>query len=265
MCKFDLSQALDSSFGSDDRVFKPYSFDKKSVQSVRDETIKLEEGLELVVSHNPRTMRGVATLLLAANRMKNSQTLNGQELSNSEICRAIMDSVVEETIVKEVKISPMGERRFVFERINSLECTLTDNSQKDIICTSEDLKLQAVTLKGGNCSRKVNFKLVQYISPNDGQTVVLSIRNHNLYISCSMTGNKAELNLEKCSEEDLRADPDMKRFLFFNREGPEICLHTFESVKYRGWFISTAYEKENEPLEMCQVDSAYRLTKFKIN
>uniref|UniRef100_A0A4W6EUV7 Interleukin-1 n=1 Tax=Lates calcarifer TaxID=8187 RepID=A0A4W6EUV7_LATCA len=222
------------------------------------ETIKLEEGLELVVSHNPRTMQGVATLLLAVNRMKNSQTLNGQELSNSEICRAIMDSVG-------VKISATGERRFVFERINSLECTLTDNSQKDIICTSEDLKLQAVTLKGGNCSHKVNFKLVQYISPNDGQTVVLSIRNHNFYISCSMTGDKAELNLEKCSEEDLRSDPDMKRFLFFNREGPEICLHTFESVKYRGWFISTAYEKENEPLEMCRVDSAYRLTKFKIN
>uniref|UniRef100_A0A4W6EUX1 Interleukin-1 n=1 Tax=Lates calcarifer TaxID=8187 RepID=A0A4W6EUX1_LATCA len=155
-----------------------------------------------------------------------------------------------ETIVKGVKISATGERRFVFERINSLECTLTDNSQKDIICTSEDLKLQAVTLKGGN----LNFKLVQYISPNDGQTVVLSIRNHNFYISCSMTGDKAELNLE----EDLRSDPDMKRFLFFNREGPEICLHTFESVKYRGWFISTAYEKENEPLEMCRVDSAYR-------
>lgn len=59
-----------------------------------------------------------------------------------------------ETIVKGVKISATGERRFVFERINSLECTLTDNSQKDIICTSEDLKLQAVTLKGGNCSHK---------------------------------------------------------------------------------------------------------------
>uniref|UniRef100_A0A4W6ESS2 Interleukin-1 n=1 Tax=Lates calcarifer TaxID=8187 RepID=A0A4W6ESS2_LATCA len=143
-----------------------------------------------------------------------------------------------------------------------LECTLTDNSQKDIICTSEDLKLQAVTLKGGNC---MNFKLVQYISPNDGQTVVLSIRNHNFYISCSMTGDKAELNLEVKITHDLRSDPDMKRFLFFNREGPEICLHTFESVKYRGWFISTAYEKENEPLEMCRVDSAYRLTKFKIN
>uniref|UniRef100_A0A4W6ERT7 Interleukin-1 n=1 Tax=Lates calcarifer TaxID=8187 RepID=A0A4W6ERT7_LATCA len=207
------------------------------------------------VSHNPRTMQGVATLLLAVNRMKNSQTLN-------ELTSNISFFLSTETIVKGVKISATGERRFVFERINSLECTLTDNSQKDIICTSEDLKLQAVTLKGGNCSHK-GKRITTYISPNDGQTVVLSIRNHNFYISCSMTGDKHILLIKLLLFYIVVFN--MKRFLFFNREGPEICLHTFESVKYRGWFISTAYEKENEPLEMCRVDSAYRLTKFKIN
>lgn len=59
-----------------------------NVQDVQDETITLTEGLDLVVSHNRKTMKGVANLVLAVNRMK----MQKQELSDDELCGVIMDS-----------------------------------------------------------------------------------------------------------------------------------------------------------------------------
>lgn len=61
------------------------------MQDAHKEIFRLEEGLDLVVSHNQKTMKGVANLVLAVNRLKNLQ----ENLSDDELCGIIMDSVVD--------------------------------------------------------------------------------------------------------------------------------------------------------------------------
>nr|BAM66991.1 interleukin 1 beta like 1 [Paralichthys olivaceus] len=260
MSDFDLSQALESPLESEEKGFKSFCFDKTDVP---DEVINLDTELDLRISRNPGSMKGAATLLLLANRMKNVLSQKGQ--SDSERCRMLMDSVIETTIVKTFENNSIGERRLDFRRLSSWECSLTDQNNKGIICKSKDLKLLALTLTAADYIHKVKFKMGTYGSPGIGQTVVLSIINHNLYISCTMNGDIAELKLEECSAEQLKvicSDGTNDRFLFFLRE-TGVNVKTFESVKCRGWFISTSYEKEEKPVEMCKVDSVSRVFSFK--
>ncbi|XP_044029665.1 interleukin-1 beta isoform X2 [Siniperca chuatsi] len=266
MCDFDLSQALKSSPESDETRFESCC----RVQDGQDRIFTLDEGLDLMVSHNPMTMQCLATLLVAINRMKKPLTRCGRQLSGDELCSTIMDSLVDEIIVEKTENSSMNLKK-IYNRADSVKLfTLCDLNNKDVVCDAVKLKLKAITLQGGNGEYKVNFKLSKYItadvSAEDGQAVVLSITNNNFHISCSMEGNKAELNLEECSEEGLNwinDDGDMDRFLFFKRSKGKSCF-TFESVKCRGWYIST-YEGENQPVEMCCMDTCRRYTNFKMN
>ncbi|XP_023148907.2 interleukin-1 beta-like [Amphiprion ocellaris] len=268
MCDFDLSQALPCSIESDEEIIEPCCFDTKELQ---DEIIRLDEGLELEVFRKKRTLQGVANLVLAVNRMKKPPSSCGHELSEDELCSLIMDSVMEETVVKtDRNSSTRGETRVTFERVNSgTQFSLCDSVQKDIVQQSGDLKLQAITLKGGQYEHKVNFKMARYVtrcvSAADSQMVLLSITN-NMHVSCTMKDDKPELTLEKCCNDELKKisnDQNMDRFLFFKRASA-LTLYTFESVKYRGWFISTSSDDERQPVEMCKVDAACRLTSFKI-
>ena len=60
-----------------------------------------------------------------------------------------------EVVVRRVQHFSKGERRIIFQRVNSVkECTLCDVEKKDVIWTLEEVKLQAVTLKGGHSDRK---------------------------------------------------------------------------------------------------------------
>ncbi|KAM9337990.1 interleukin-1 beta [Symphorus nematophorus] len=182
-----------------------------------------------------------------------------------------MDNLVEETIVKTTVDYSTDEKKGKFIRLNSREVgTLCDDENKDVIQDSGELKLQAVTLKGGHCGRKVRFKLSRYVnscvSPGDGETVRLSITNTNLHISCSMKDGRPALNLEECSREKLQEiSGDENRFLFFKRFNGTISIVTLESVKCPGWFISTCHEVENQPVEMCEPDTIRRIMRFKLN
>ncbi|XP_024659141.2 interleukin-1 beta isoform X1 [Maylandia zebra] len=256
MCDFDLSQALDC---SPEEGIESACFDMKEVES---EIFRLNEGLELMVSHNRRTMQSVALLVLGVNRMKKPLTQSDSKLSDDDVMN-IIDSVVKETVWTPTQ----GIKRRDFLRANSEKAlTLCDNSQKDLVLSGE-LQLQAITLQGGYCHRKVNFKMSQYIPfsvpPGDspGLIVVLSI-NNNLYMSCRMEDNKVVLFLEQYHD-DILTDRDMDRFLFY-RKTTGISLTTFESVKFRGWYISTS-QQENQPVELCKVDAANRLTSFRVN
>lgn len=267
MCDFDLSQALPGPSESDEEIIEPCCFDTKELQ---DEIIRLDEGLELEVSRPRRSLQGVANLVLAVNRMTNPPSSCGRELSDDQLCCLIMDSVMEETIVKTDRNSSTGERRVTFERVNSgSQFSLSDSVQKDIVQQSGDLKLQAITLRGGHYEQKVNFKMARYVTPcafaADTQTILLSITN-DMHVSCTMKDGKPELSLEKCCKDELKKinnDQNMDRFLFFKRASA-LTLYTFESVKYRGWFISTSSNNEQQPVEMCQVDAACRLMSFNI-
>lgn len=71
---------------------------------------------------------------------------------------------------------------------------------------------------------------------------------------------------QKCESSDLNViseETNMDRFLFYLEE-TGIDVNRFESVKFPGWFISTSYEREDQPLELCQVDTAQRVTAFKM-
>ncbi|XP_042250743.1 interleukin-1 beta [Thunnus maccoyii] len=257
MAEFDLRQALDCSSESDETEIKSLCFEMTDGE---DKTFSLDEGLNLVVSHNPKTMQCVATLVLAVNRMKKSLS-RCCELSDKQLCSEIMASLVEETIVKmEGNFTTEVKKRKYKRLYSEKQLTLCDSSQKDLCQVDGQLKLQAITLKGGHHDHKVNFKLAQYIKPSPesdiGQTVVLSIMKEKdpLHISSSLKDGKAVLNLERCSESNMQEigeDSDMDRFLFYKRT-TGINSTTFESVKCRGWYISTSYEDEYQPVEMCR-------------
>uniref|UniRef100_A0A3B4Y7M3 Interleukin-1 beta n=1 Tax=Seriola lalandi dorsalis TaxID=1841481 RepID=A0A3B4Y7M3_SERLL len=202
------------------------------------------------------TMKSVATLVMAVNRMKKSPT------QSSHLAPFLLTNVSflvsTETVVKTVADATTGQRSIKFVRARSEECTLSDTQKKDIICTPGDLKLQAVTLKGGYADRKVNFKLVKYISIGAGQTFVLSIKNDH---SHKINTRHFSLSWQECSEDDIRNDMD--RFLFEKKLSGK-SQTSFESVKHRGWFISTS-ESENQPVELCQIDSAQRVTSFNVS
>ncbi|XP_042365543.1 interleukin-1 beta [Plectropomus leopardus] len=266
MCDFDLSQALDDSTDCDATGCESPCFNMKEI---KDGIFKLDMGLDLVVSHNPKTLQSVALVLLAASRMKKSLSCPHRELRDDELCSAIMSSLVIETIIEKTESSTSSAEKRVYQRVNSgKQYTLCDVFQKHVVQTSGQLQLQAVTLRGGNCERKVNFKLARYSSPtvsaDEGQTVLLSLSD-KLHICCSMKDDRAVLLLEERNKEGLksiREDEDMARFLFYRR-AKGVSESTFESVRYRGWFISTG-DAENQPVEMCQVD-AYRYMTFRMN
>lgn len=255
----------------DQKGCEPSCFD---MTDVKDQVFRLDQGLDLVVSHNPRTMKSVATLLMAVTRMKSSLPFSSSrgKLSDDDLCSIIMDSLVDERIVMVTDNCSTGRNASHFHRTSGVKhCTLSDKSHKEVVIGPGECRLQAITLRGGHAERKVVFKLSKYVGPvlsvGDGQTVVLTITNTNMHISCSMKDNKAVMNLEECSEKDLQMISDagkMNRFLFYKRT-TGVSLSTFESVQCRGWFISTSHEAENQPVEMCQVDEAGRVTSFRLD
>ncbi|KAK2818563.1 hypothetical protein Q5P01_024124 [Channa striata] len=269
MADFDLCQALD---GPDESALVTCETGNSGncldMTDVQEEIFRLEEGLDLVVSRSPKTMLGVANFLLAVSRFKKPLNPRSFELSDEELCSTIMENLVEETIVAPIETFAGKAKRFFQRMSTTKECHLSDTSQKALICSSQGLQLQAITLKGGQCEHKVSFKLSAYIpsynKDDDDRIVALSIKKHNLHMSCSMNGDTAVLNLEKCSEDHLRHishDGNLARFLFHKRQR-ELSLTMFESVQCPGWFISTSSEKENQPVEMCKRGTDYRIMRF---
>uniref|UniRef100_A0A3B4Y7L4 Interleukin-1 beta n=1 Tax=Seriola lalandi dorsalis TaxID=1841481 RepID=A0A3B4Y7L4_SERLL len=193
--------------------------------------INLDTGLNLEISCNPKTMKSVATLVMAVNRMKKSPTRSSWELRGDELCSVIMDSLVDETVVKTVADATTGQRSIKFVRARSEECTLSDTQKKDIICTPGDLKL---------------FSYFFHLFAS------IHVRINTRHFS---------LSWQECSEDDIRNDMD--RFLFEKKLSGK-SQTSFESVKHRGWFISTS-ESENQPVELCQIDSAQRVTSFNVS
>ena len=68
--------------------------------------------------------------------------------------------------------------------------------------------------------------------------------------------------MSKLEEKVLTADGDLDHFLFYMKT-TGIDQTTFESVKYRGWFISTSQD-EDQPVEMCEKETVTREIYFKV-
>uniref|UniRef100_A0A3B3VPP5 Interleukin-1 beta n=1 Tax=Poecilia latipinna TaxID=48699 RepID=A0A3B3VPP5_9TELE len=225
--------------------------------------VKLSEDLNLMVTCNTITMKSVANLVLAMNKLSKSLSLCSRDLSDEELCGAIMDCVVEGWS------NSSGTRKSVFQRCRSVhKFTVSDEYQKDFILKTGEMKLQAITLQGGNGDRKVNFEMCHYRPPSSSSigslTVLLSV-SENLHISCSMENGKVSLKLERYSHESLteiNQEDGLDRFLFIKNIPPGGSLVSFESVKFRGWFISTSSSSVDHTVEMCQAATASRVTYF---
>ncbi|KAM4719598.1 interleukin-1 beta [Anableps anableps] len=237
MSDFDLAQALDSS-------------------PEKSEIFVLSENLELMVTLNRKTMKGVANLVLAVNKLRKPLSLCGGDLSDDKLCSTIMDCVVGETVFQKGWHSSSGQRKPIFQRSRIMsEFMLCDTFKKNLILNSGELKLQAITLTGGYCDSRVSFEMRSYRPPCNssiGSLIVLLSVAKDLHMSCSMKEGKVMLNLEKYREESLTEidqDEGMDRFLFIKRISG-VCLATFESVKYRGWFISTSSDECDQSVDM---------------
>uniref|UniRef100_A0A8C9SLG3 Interleukin-1 beta n=1 Tax=Scleropages formosus TaxID=113540 RepID=A0A8C9SLG3_SCLFO len=195
----------------------------------------LYEGVKLEVSLQAHNMRQVAHLIIAMQRMKNTQRLQGTEFSDQELLNIMMENVIE--------VQDQVDSGAVVYTSTSQEvkCNVADQYQKSLVLNEEALELQAMTLQGGSFQRRVQLNLSMYVTPSyssgKGQPVTLGIVDTNLYLSCSSENGMPILQLEVKVNLMLQlqrksAEDDLSRFL------------------YQGWFISTALQ-EREPVEMC--------------
>uniref|UniRef100_A0A8C6S1L2 Interleukin-1 n=1 Tax=Neogobius melanostomus TaxID=47308 RepID=A0A8C6S1L2_9GOBI len=255
MADFDLSQALDTT-----PVEKPL----RSCLTADAEDESCPYDMQLIISCNHKSMRRMANLVVVILKFQKALSKFG-ELSDKQRCNAIFESVIEE---RSTEILESKVKKIKYQRVDSVnQCTLCDGAQKVLIHPPGEVKLHAVTLKGGNCEQKVRFQLCRYISTEaKGQPVLLTILNSSLHLTCSMQGSQAVLNLEDYMLSELQkisSENNMDRFLFY-KIITGVDMRKFESVSCPGWYISTCLVDEGQPVEMCKVDrAATRLTEFK--
>ncbi|XP_055009654.1 interleukin-1 beta isoform X2 [Boleophthalmus pectinirostris] len=177
---FDLSQALD--IDSVEQLPNSYSCSEDDR-----EDMNFPFDMDLVITYNRKSFQRVANLVVVINKMKKPLTGLGQELSDQQLCNAVLENLIEDTTVEMLE---SRRKKGKFQRANSgHSCTLCDEAQKDVIHNSEMLRLHAITLKGGNHEKKVIFQMTRYTECSSAkQSVILSIKNSNLYLTCSMQG-----------------------------------------------------------------------------
>ncbi|KTG34669.1 hypothetical protein cypCar_00029572, partial [Cyprinus carpio] len=112
---------------------------------------------------------------------------------------------------------------------------------------------------------EVQFSMSTFVSSatqKEAQPVCLGISNSNLYLACTqLDGSSPVLILKEASGSvnTIKAGDPNDSLLFFRKE-TGTRYNTFESVKYPGWFISTAFD-DWEKVEMNQMPTT-RTTNF---
>nr|XP_023682201.1 interleukin-1 beta-like [Paramormyrops kingsleyae]XP_023682202.1 interleukin-1 beta-like [Paramormyrops kingsleyae] len=268
MCNagFDLSQALECSDGCGVKSEMSPQHPFKREGSLCD----LHSGIKLEVTLHPHNMRQVANLIITMHRIKNNQRLKGTEFSDQELLNIMLESVVEECVVRDVADQTQSSDTVFTSTSRMEECNVCDQYQKSLVLHEEALELQAMWLQGGTFSHRVRLNLSTYVSPSlpggSAQPVALGIAGTNLYLSCSVKQETPILQLEEVNSSSklkiISAQADMARFLFFKR-GSALTMTSFESAKYNGWFISTAME-DGERVDMCTTQDSSRLTSFMV-
>ncbi|XP_054895171.1 interleukin-1 beta-like [Poeciliopsis prolifica] len=226
---------------------------------------KMPKGVDLEISHQAPSMRCVANLIIAMERLKGgvAESVLSPNFSDESLLSIMLESVVEERLIFERTSAGPGQ----FSRREEHPCSVTDGQKRSLVMVRNNMELLAVMLQGGSDSRKVFLNMASYIhlSPDTGlgQPVVLGIRDTNLYLCCDKVGDKPTLHLEevedKTSLSEISADSDMRRFLFYKRD-TGLNVSTLMSALFPNWYISTAAEN-NRPVAMCQ-ESASRYRTF---
>ncbi|KAK7120960.1 hypothetical protein R3I94_020821 [Phoxinus phoxinus] len=220
----------------------------------------MDEGIKLEWRHSS-SMKHVVNIIIALERMKHIKT-KSSEFGEEEVLNIIMDSVIEERHMERVAVTTPS-----YTKIDqTVQCNVCDQFKKTVVQSSGSPRLLAVTLHDGNTRFKVDFSLSLYVStsasPNASQPVCLGISQTNLYLACTQPDDSSpHLVLQEISGtlKTIKAGDQYDNLLFFRKE-TGVANNTFESVKYPGWFISTAYE-DFEQVEMSQMSQG-RLTNF---
>ncbi|MBN3296977.1 interleukin-1 beta [Amia ocellicauda] len=239
---------------------------------------RLGEGLELELSvqHGMHSMRQVATLVIALERMKNvhEKTLS-TEFTDDDLFNILMDQMVEECVVLEVFPEKLAQEPVFQQQQTGLVYSLRDQRQKCWILNElpgRAAELLAVTLQGPNASRRVQLNLSTYIPQpialRQGQPVTLKIDGRNLYLSCSKGNGNPILQVEEVTDKSslstLHSSSDMARFLFYKKDGGNSNT-TFESAMFPSWYISTAVRDERRPVAMCSEEQSDRIINFMVS
>ncbi|XP_062410699.1 interleukin-1 beta [Sardina pilchardus] len=226
----------------------------------------LHSGIDIEVTDEPHNMRQLVNLVIAVHRLKKTLKPQSTEFSDEELCNIFFENVVEEFVTPTVrqKTASAADHYDASEE-EEQKCFICDVRNKFLVLskgvTSE---LQAITLQSGNKSRRVQLGLTTYIpsvTPAKGRPIALGVGG-DLYLSCTSSSGKPVLGLEEVKKENLKSiSGDMTRFLFHKTVSGQTGT-SFESVKYEGYFISTAYS-DGQRVDMCQSrDVPDRMTTF---
>ncbi|KAJ8263590.1 hypothetical protein COCON_G00160470 [Conger conger] len=223
--------------------------------------------LHLEVTQHPHSLRDVANIIVALHRMKHSYTPRGTEFSDHELLDIMLENVFEESVTP-VAVDTWSSKPNVFYNTKVIEHSVCDQDQKSLVLHQSPLELHAVILQAASMHLKVNLNLSTYMSRNftDSQRrpVALSIAGKDLYLSCSKSGSDPILQLEEVKDrtmlKNIDANGETARFLFLKSE-QGLNTTSLESLKFRGWFVSTAVE-DRRPVEMCKEDDSAHFTNF---
>uniref|UniRef100_A0A8C1D1U8 Interleukin-1 n=1 Tax=Cyprinus carpio carpio TaxID=630221 RepID=A0A8C1D1U8_CYPCA len=218
----------------------------------------MHKDIKLELSPHPHSMRKVVNIVIAVEKLKHIKKMSSGKFSQDALLNIILENVIEERLVK-----PLNATQTYCKTSRTLQCTVCDKYKKTLVqsnkLTNQDLHLKAVTLSAGTIQYKVQFSMSPYVSSdpqNNGQPVCLGISNSNLYIACTQSGGSPPVLLLKEVSGPLNTitagDPNGYDSLLFFRKETGTDYNTFESVKYPGWFISTAFD-DWKRVEMSQV------------
>lgn len=211
----------------------------------------MHEGIRLEMWSSQPKMKQLVNVIIALKRMKHIKP-KSTEFGQKEVLDILMENVIQARRVNVVDSVPSYTKTK-----NVLQCTICDQYKKSLVRSGGSPHLQAVTLRSGSSDLKVRFSMSMYASPTapatSAQPVCLGIFKSNLYLACSPSEDSApHLVLKEISGslETIKAgDPNGYDQLLFFRKETGVSINTFESVKYPGWFIRTAFE-DSQTVEM---------------
>ncbi|XP_041760124.1 interleukin-1 beta-like [Coregonus clupeaformis] len=239
---------------------------------------KLPHGLDVEISHHPRTLRCVVNLIIAMERINGGKAVTlGTEFRDEDLFNFLLESAMEEHTVIELESMPTergdaSRSASGFSSTGEYECSVTDSENKCWVLNSGSMELHAIMLQGGSSYHKVHLNLSTYVtlvpSDTEARPVALGIKGSNLYLSCQTSDGTPTLRLEEVVDKEqlksINRQSDMVRFLFYRRD-TGVDGSTLESAQFRNWFISTALQQDNtKPVEMCQRATPNRFTTFTI-
>lgn len=213
----------------------------------------IQEDFKLEMSSHPHSMRQVVNIIIAVERLKHIKEISPGKICEDALLSFFLENVIEERMVN---VAPTYNKTR-----QTLQCTVCDKYKKTLVQSnkqSDPLHLKAVTLSAGTMQYKVQFSMSTYISsatPKDAQPVCLEISNSNLYLACTQSDGSSPALILKEVKGPLNTiktdDPNGNDSLLFFRKETGTAYNTFESVKFPGWFITTAFD-DWEKVEMYQ-------------